>query len=80
MLMSVGPLTGLQVTAPVSPPQHSTELVQRLFRILQPRPGWQTLTPVCAHGPQSLLQQVPQLPLQTTPSWVHEPVPVVPGS
>ena len=79
MLMSVGPLTGLQLTAPLSPPQHSAELVQRLLRILHPRPGWQTFTPVWAHGPQSLLQQLPQLPLQTTPSCWQEPVPVVPG-
>jgi hypothetical protein len=37
--MSVGPLTGLQVTAPLSPPQHSALLVHRLFKILHPRPG-----------------------------------------
>jgi hypothetical protein len=46
MLMSVGPVTGLQVTSPVVPPQHSAELVQRLFRILQPSPGWQTSMPL----------------------------------
>jgi hypothetical protein len=80
MLMSVGPLTGLQLTSPLAPPQHSAELVQRLFKILQPRPGWQTFTPVFAQGPQTLLQQLPHWPLQTTPSCVHEPVPVVPGS
>jgi len=79
MLMSVGPVTGLQVTAPVSPPQHSPLLVQRLFRILQPRPGWQTLTPVWAQGPQTLLQQFPQAPLQIVPSCAQLPVPVVPG-
>ena len=69
----------MQVTAPVPslrPPQHSMSLVQRLFRILQPRPGWQTCTPVCAQGPQFLLQQLPQ-PLQRTPSCVQLPVPVV---
>ena len=44
--------------------------------ILQPRPGWQTLTPVSAHGPQFRLQQLPH-PLQRTPSCVHWPVPVV---
>ena len=72
----------MQVTAPVPslrPPQHSTSLVQRLFRILQPRPGWQTCTPVCAQGPQFLLQQLPQ-PLQRTPSCVQLPVPLVPTS
>lgn len=77
MLMSVGPVTGLQLTAPVSAPQHSAALVQRLFRILQPRPGWQTSTPV-THGPQILLQQLPH-PLQITPSCWQEPVPVVLG-
>jgi len=46
---------------------------------LQSRPGWQTLTPESAHGPQFLLQQLPQ-PLQRTPSWVHWPVPLVPTS
>jgi hypothetical protein len=80
MLMSVGPVTGLQLTSPLAPPQHSAELVQRLFKILQPRPGWQTFTPVFAQGPQTLLQQLPHAPLQITPSWVQEPVPVVPGS
>jgi hypothetical protein len=49
------------------PPQHSWFVVQRLFRILQPSPGWQTLTPVNAHGPQLRLQQLPH-PLQRTPS------------
>ena len=49
------------------PPQHSSLVVQRLFKILQPRPGWQTLTPVSAQGPQLRLQQLPQ-PLQRTPS------------
>jgi hypothetical protein len=39
MLMSVGPVTGLQLTAPESPPQHSADVVHRLFRILQPSPG-----------------------------------------
>jgi hypothetical protein len=67
MLISVGPVTGLHVTSPVVPPQHSAELVQRLFRILHPRPGWQTSTPDWDHGAQILLQQLPQ-PLQTTPS------------
>jgi hypothetical protein len=79
MLMSVGPVTGLQLTSPLAPPQHSAELVQRLFRILQPSPGWQTLTPVWAHGPQILLQQLPHPPLHTTPSCWQEPVPVVVG-
>jgi len=67
MLIPVGPVAGTQVTAPVSPPQQSAELVQRLFTILQPRPGWQTSTPVSAHGPQLRLQQLPH-PLQRTPS------------
>ena len=57
-------------------PQQSLSLVQRLFSILQPRPGWQTLTPESAQGPQFLLQQLPQ-PLQRTPSCVQLPVPVV---
>jgi hypothetical protein len=70
------PVAGLHVTAPVSPPQHSLLLVQRLFRILQPSPGWQTFTPVCAQGPQFRLQQLPQ-PLQRTPSCVHWPAPLV---
>jgi hypothetical protein len=61
------------------PPQHSVSLVQRLFRILQPSPGWQTLTPVSAQGPQFRLQQLPQ-PLQRTPSCVQLPAPVVPTS
>jgi len=78
MLMSVGPVTGLHVTSPVAPPQHSAELVHRLFKILQPSPGWQTSTPVCAHGPQILLQQLPH-PLQMVPSWSQLPAPVVPG-
>ena len=78
MLMSVGPVTGLHVTSPVAPPQHSAELVHRLFRILQPRPGWQTSTPVWAQGPQILLQQLPH-PLQIVPSWSQLPAPVVPG-
>jgi hypothetical protein len=60
----------------VALPQHSLSLVQRLFMILQPRPGWQTFTPVNAHGPQFLLQQLPH-PLQRTPSCWHWPVPVV---
>jgi hypothetical protein len=71
-------VAGLQVTSgllPV-PPQHSALLVQRLFRILQPRPGWQTFTPVSAHGPQFRLQQLPQ-PLHSTPSCVQAPAPVV---
>ena len=38
--------------------------------ILRPRPGWQTLTLESAHGPQFLLQQLPQ-PLQSTPSCVR---------
>ena len=78
MLMLVGPVAGLQVTsgeAP-APPQHSLELVHKLLRILQPSPGWQTLTPVSAHGPQLRLQQLPQ-PLQRTPSCWHCPAPVV---
>jgi hypothetical protein len=67
MLMSVGPVTGLQVTSPVAPPQHSAAVVQRLFRILQPSPGWQTSTPLRGQAPQILLQQLPH-PLQMTPS------------
>jgi len=66
----------VQWTWPVALPQHSLSVVQRLFKILQPRPGWQTLTPVRAHGPQLRLQQLPQ-PLQSTPSCVQLPVPVV---
>jgi hypothetical protein len=78
-MLTVPPVAGVQVTVPPPPPQHSLSLVQRLFRILQPRPGWQTFTPVSAHGPQFLLQQLPQ-PLQRTPSCVQLPVPVVPTS
>jgi|SRR5579863_3278508 len=44
--------------------------------ILQPSPGWQMSTPLCAQGPQFRLQHAPQ-PLQRTPSCVHWPVPVV---
>ena len=80
MLMSVGPETGLQVTLPSLLPQHSAALVQRLFRILQPSPGWQTSTPVAAHGAQTLLQQAPQSLPHFVPSCEHEPVPVVCGS
>jgi hypothetical protein len=76
IVIPCGPVPGTQVTLPVSPPQHSWSVVQRLFRILQPRPGWQTLTPVSAHGPQLRLQQLPH-PLQSTPSWVQLPAPVV---
>jgi hypothetical protein len=76
MLIPVGPVAGTQVTTPVSPPQQSAELVHRLFKILQPRPGWQTFTPVCAHGPQFRLQQLPH-PLQSTPSCWQVPAPVV---
>ena len=74
-------LAGVQWTSGLvpEPPQHSLSLVQRLFRILQPRPGWQTLTPVSAQGPQFRLQQLPQ-PSQSTPSCVQLPVPVVPTS
>ena len=75
-------LAGVQWTMPVppvTPPQHSPSLVQRLFRILQPRPGWQTFTPVSAQGPQFLLQQLPH-PLHRTPSCAQLPVPVVPTS
>jgi hypothetical protein len=43
---------------------------------LQPKPGWQTLTPVSAHGPQLRLQQLPH-PSHSTPSWVQLPAPVV---
>jgi hypothetical protein len=43
---------------------------------LQPRPGWQTFTPVSAHGPQLRLQQLPQ-PLQSTPSCMQVPAPLV---
>jgi hypothetical protein len=72
-------LASVQWTVPLPPPQHSLSLVQRLFKILQPRPGWQMCTPVSAQGPQFLLQQLPQ-PLQRTPSCVQLPVPVVPTS
>jgi hypothetical protein len=75
-MLMLPPLVGEQVTWPVVLPQHSLSLVQRLLMILQPRPGWQTLTPLSAHGPQFRLQQLPQ-PLQRTPSCVHWPVPVV---
>ena len=75
-MLKVPPDVGLQWTWSVALPQHSLSLVQRLLMILQPRPGWQTLTPVRAHGPQFLLQQLPQ-PLQRTPSCVQLPVPVV---
>ena len=75
MLMSP-PVVGEQVTWPVALPQHSLSLVQRLLMILQPRPGWQTSTPVCAHGPQFRLQQLPH-PLQMVPSCAHWPVPLV---
>ncbi len=81
-MLTLPPVAGVQETVPVPalpPPQHSLSLVQRLFRILQPRPGWQTFTPVSAQGPQFLLQQLPQ-PLQRTPSCVQLPVPVVPTS
>jgi hypothetical protein len=78
--MLVLPLVaGEQVTWPVLLPQHSLSLVQRLAMILQPRPGWQTLTPVSAQGPQFRLQQLPQ-PLQRTPSCVQLPTPEVPTS
>jgi hypothetical protein len=76
MLIPWGPLAGLQVTAPVSPPQHSAEVVHRLSRILHPKPGWQTFTPVCAHGPQLRLQQLRQ-PAQSVPSCAQFPAPVV---
>jgi hypothetical protein len=71
-------VAGTQLTSGLVPlpPQHSASLVQRLFRILQPSPGWQTLTPVRAHGPQLRLQQLPQ-PLQSTPSCTQDPAPVV---
>jgi hypothetical protein len=69
----------VQCTWPVLLPQHSVSVVQRLLMILQPRPGWQTFTPVSAQGPQFLLQQLPQ-PSQRTPSCVQLPVPVVPTS
>jgi len=78
LMLPSAAVAGTQVTSgllPV-PPQHSALLVQRLFRILQPRPGWQTLTPVRAQGPQFRLQQLPQ-PLQSTPSCVQDPAPVV---
>src|SRR5689334_2783264 len=75
-MLTLPPVAGVQVTSPLEPPQHSLLLVQRLLRILQPSPGWQTLTPVRAQGPQFLLQQLPQ-PLQRTPSCVQLPVPVV---
>jgi hypothetical protein len=75
-MLTLPPEVGVQWTWLVALPQHSLSLVQKLLMILQPRPGWQTLTPVCAQGPQFLLQQLPQ-PLQMTPSWVHWPVPLV---
>src|SRR6185503_14675308 len=75
-MLTFPPEAGMQVTSPLELPQHSWLVVQRLFRILQPRPGWQTLTPVRAQGPQFLLQQLPH-PLQRTPSCVHWPVPLV---
>jgi hypothetical protein len=75
-MLTFPPEVGVQWTWLVALPQHSLSLVQKLLMILQPRPGWQTLTPVCAQGPQFLLQQLPQ-PLQRTPSWVHWPVPLV---
>jgi hypothetical protein len=75
-MLTLPPEVGLQWTWFVPLPQHSLSLVQRLLMILQPRPGWQTLTPESAHGPQFRLQQLPQ-PLQRTPSWVHWPVPLV---
>ena len=78
-MLMLPPVVGEQVTWPVALPQHSLLLVQRLLMILQPSPGWQMFTPVAAHGPQFLLQQAPQ-PLQSTPSWVHWPVPLVPTS
>jgi len=79
-MLTLPPVASVQWTIPLPPPpQHSLSLVQRLFRILQPRPGWQTCTPVSAQGPQFLLQQLPQ-PLQRTPSCVQLPVPVVPTS
>jgi len=70
----------LQLTAPLSLPQHSAELVQRLFKILQPRPGWQIFTPVWAQGAHTLLQQAPQSPLHNVPSCEHAPAPMVSGS
>jgi hypothetical protein len=75
-MLTVPPVVGEQWTWPVALPQHSLSLVQRLAMILQPRPGWQTLTPVRAQGPQFLLQQLPQ-PLQRTPSCVQLPTPLV---
>jgi len=76
MVVPLGPVAGRQMTAPVSPPQHSAAVVHRLLRILQPRPGWQTFTPVSAQGPQLRLQQLPQ-PLQSTPSCMQVPAPLV---
>ena len=78
LMLPSAAVAGTQVTSGLvpAPPQHSALLVQRLFRILQPRPGWQTLTPVRAQGPQFLLQQLPQ-PLQSVPSCAQLPVPVV---
>jgi len=78
-MLTTPPVVGEQWTWPVALPQHSVSLVHRLLMILQPRPGWQTSTPVAAHGPQFLLQQAPH-PLQSTPSCVHWPVPLVPTS
>jgi hypothetical protein len=70
------PVVGEQCTWPVALPQHSLSLVQRLAMILQPRPGWQTFTPLCAHGPQFRLQQEPH-PLQMVPSCAQLPTPLV---
>lgn len=75
-MLRLPPVTGVHFTVPVAPPQHSPSLVQKLFKILQPSPGWQMFTPVRAHGPQFLLQHELH-PLQSTPSWVQLPVPLV---
>jgi hypothetical protein len=75
-MLMLPPVAAVHLTVPVAPPQHSLSLVQKLSRILQPIPGWQTFTPVRAQGPQFLLQHEPH-PLQSTPSWVQVPVPLV---
>jgi hypothetical protein len=75
-MLRLPPVVGEQVTWPVALPQHSLSLVQRLAMILQPRPGWQTSTPLCAQGPQFRLQQAPH-PLQMVPSCAQLPTPLV---
>jgi len=75
-MLTLPPEVGLQWTWSVALPQHSLSLVQRLLMILQPRPGWQTSTPLWAQGPQFRLQQAPH-PLQMVPSCAQLPTPLV---